>query len=250
MYLKYLNKGTFMKYFELTCTAYLKNDIHFKESFEKLAKYISFSMAQDEQLKATHESKGFKHYNFGGLFPIEKEKIYKKGSNYTFTIRSIDENLINILSHELRSNIDNPDILVVEATKKIVKQFFINELYSATPVIITVENGFHWTMEKDGDILKLQRQLHDNLEKKYQDFYAEELTSIQNFIQLLEIKNQKPQTIQITKNGKKIRFFGNKFKIVPHEDEISQKLAFLALGCGLGEKNSFGGGFCLGGGKK
>ena len=29
-------------------------------------------------------------------------------------------------------------------------------------------------------------------------------------------------------------------------DEVSKKLAFVALACGLGEKNSFGGGFCLG----
>jgi hypothetical protein len=65
-----------MKYFELTCTAYLKKDIDFKESFEILSKYISFSMAGDEQLKATHNSRGFKYYNFGGLFPIEKEKVY------------------------------------------------------------------------------------------------------------------------------------------------------------------------------
>jgi len=234
-----------MKYFELTCTAYLKKDINFKESFEILAKYISFSMAQDKQLKTTHEAKGFKHYTFGGLFPIEKERVYKKGSTYSFTLRSIDENLIEILSKELRKNINNPNLHIVETNKKRVNQFFINELYSATPVIITVEDGFYWTMEKDGDILKLQRQLHDNLEKKYFDFYGEKIKAKQNFIQLLEIKNQVPQTIQITKDGKKIRFFGNKFKIVPHEDEVSQKLAFLALGCGLGEKNSFGGGFCL-----
>jgi CRISPR-associated endoribonuclease Cas6 len=90
-----------MKYFELTCTAYLKKDINFKESFEILAKYISFSMAQDKQLKTTHEAKGFKHYTFGGLFPIEEERVYKKGSTYSFILRSIDENLIEILSKEL-----------------------------------------------------------------------------------------------------------------------------------------------------
>ncbi len=234
-----------MQYFELTCTAYLKNDIPFKESFETLSKYISYSMAQDRELKVTHESKGFKHYCFGGLLPIEKERVYKKCSNYTFTIRSLDENLIDTLSKELRKNINNPNLLIVEAQKRGVKQFFVSELYSATPVIVTVENGFYWTMEKDGDILKLQKQLHDNLAKKYQDFYGEPIKSEQNFIQLLEIKNRVPQTIQITKNDKKIRFFGNKFRIVPHEDEVSQKLAFLALGCGLGEKSSFGGGFCL-----
>ncbi len=44
--------------------------------------------------------------------------------------------------------------------------------------------------------------------------------------------------------NKEVRLFGNKFKIIPNEDEVSQKLAFVALGAGLGEKNSFGGGFC------
>lgn len=43
----------------------------------------------------------------------------------------------------------------------------------------------------------------------------------------------------------RVRLFGNKFKIVPNEDEVSQKLAFVALACGLGEKQSYGGGFCL-----
>lgn len=235
-----------MKYFELKCTAYLKNDITFKESFETLSKYISYSMAQVEDLKKLHAKKGFKHYCFGGLFPIEAEKVYKKGNSYSFSIRSIDEQMIDSLSTELRKNIENPNLLIVETTKRVQKQFFVSELYSVTPVVVTGKNGFHWTMEKDGDILKLQKQLHDNLEKKYNDFYGEKLEGAQNFIQLLEIKNRVPQTIQITKNAKKIRFFGNKFKIIPNEDEVSQKLAFVALGAGLGEKNSFGGGFCLG----
>lgn len=67
-----------------------------------------------------------------------------------------------------------------------------------------------------------------------------------DIIQLLELKNKVPQNIIIYKDGKKIRFFGNKFRIVPNEDEVSQKLAFTALACGLGEKNSYGGGFCVG----
>ena len=91
---------------------------------------------------------------------------------------------------------------------------------------------------------------HDNLEKKYKSFFGEEIaldSAAQNFIQLLELKNRKPQTIKVKKDGGFIRFFGNKLRIVPNEDELSQKLAFTALACGLGEKNSYGGGFCLGG---
>jgi len=239
-----------LKYFELTCTAYLKKEIHFKESFELLSKYISFSMAQSEELKRLHRQKGYKNYSFGNFYPIEKEKVYKKGNTYQFKLRSPDESFIDTLSQTLRENINNPHFTTVEVSKRTVKQFFISELYSVTPVIITLENGMFWTMQQDGDILKLQQQLHDNLEKKYMDFYGKKLQSEQNFIQLLEVKNRQPQNIWLTKNGKSFRFFGNKFRIVPNEDDVSQKLAFLALSCGLGEKNSFGGGFCLAKGVK
>jgi len=213
-----------MKYFELTCTAYIKKEIGFKESFEIISKYISFSMAQNSELKRLHYQQGvYKHYTFGSFYPVEKEKIYKKGNTYQFTLRSPNKSFITILSQTLRENINNPYLLIVETSQKTIKQFFISELYSVTPVVATVERGIFWTLERDGDIIKLQRLLHDNLEKKYNDFYKEKLKPQQNFIQL-----------------------GNKFRIVPQEDEISQKLAFLALSCGFGEKNSFGGGFCVG----
>ena len=235
-----------MKYFELKCTAYLKKNIDFKDSFEILSKYISFSMAQVEELKELHNSRGYKFYNFGNFYPIEKAKIYKMGNSYEFTLRSPNEKLIEILSTTLRENINNPNFLVVTTQKKSIKQFFISELYSLTPVIISTQNKKFWTIDEDGDILKLQRQLQDNLEKKYQKFYNTKINSTQNFIQLLEIKNIHKQRIWTSKGDKSFCFFGNKFRIVPNEDEISQKIAFMALACGLGEKNSFGAGFCLG----
>lgn len=235
-----------MKYFELRCTTYLKKDIDFKNSFDILSKYISFSMSQTEELKTLHTQRGFKHYSFGNLYPPQKDKIYKKGNSYQFTLRSLDERFIDALAKTLRANINNPNLIIVETQKKAVNQFFISELYSVTPVIVSVENGFYWSIDKDGDILKLQKQLHDNLEKKYQGFYNEPIKGVQNFIQLLEIKNKYPQSIYITKDKRDVRLFGNKFRIVPNEDEVSQKLAFLALSCGLGEKQSYGSGFCLG----
>ena len=116
-----------MKYFELTCMAYLKKDIDFKESFETQAKYISFSMAQDEKLKTLHSKESFKYYVFGGLLPIEKDRVYKRGSTYKFTLRSIDEDFIDILSKNLRENINNPSLQVLQTQKKSINQFFITE---------------------------------------------------------------------------------------------------------------------------
>ncbi len=238
-----------MKYFELTCTAYLKKDIGFKDSFEIISKFISYSMMQLDELKRIHSSKGYKFYTFNNFYPIENNQVYKKGNTYKFKIRTINEKFTKI-TDALRSNINNPHFTAVEVHTKQVKQFFVSELYSITPVVSINSDGKYWTFDMDGDIVKLQKLLQDNLEKKYTNFYNQDIKPTQNFIQLLEIKNRKPQNIWINKNGKKFRFFGNKFKIIPNEDEVSQKLAFLALGCGLGEKNSFGGGFCLGKGLK
>jgi len=192
-----------MKYYELICTAYLKKEINFKESFEVISKYISYSMAQDVKLEKLHNSNRFKHYVFGGLLPIEKERVYHKGNTYTFTIRSVDESFVIRLSTLLRENINNPYLLIVETYKKIIKQFFISELYSATPVIVTTKEGRYWV--KEDDLMVLYKQLQDNLEKKYKHFYTKEIKSNQNFIQLFELKNHRLQTIQtnnLNNNGK------------------------------------------------
>lgn len=233
-----------MNYFELICKTYIKKDITFEQSFEVISKYISFCMAHNGFGKF-HEAKGYKYYTFGGFVPVEREKVYKQGQTYSFTFCTLDEKLAGALAKALRENVNNPNMLVLETQKKKISQFFITELYSATPVITTLENGRYWSVKENSNIVQLQKQLHDNLEKKYKSFFKEELHVNQNFIQLLEIKNKVPQSIITHKDEQAIRLFGNKFKIVPNEDELSQKLAFTALACGLGEKNSYGGGFLL-----
>ena len=71
-----------MQYYELICKAFIKKDVAFQKSFELLSKYISFSMYQEGESKV-HQKEGFKYYVFGGLLPIENEKVYKQG-NSTF----------------------------------------------------------------------------------------------------------------------------------------------------------------------
>ena len=215
------------------------------ESFDQLSKYINYSMCQNRYYKELHDKNRFKNYSFGNFYPVEKTRIYKNGNIYNFTIRSLDENFIDEMQKLLRENINHSHIQVLQTVKSKKKQFFVSELYTVTPAIVTTENGRFWTMQSDGDIIKLQKQLQDNLEKKYQKFYGEKIEAAQNFIQLLEIKNQKPQSIYFTKESKSIRLFGNKCKIVPNDDEVSQKLAFVALACGVGEKSSYGAGFVL-----
>lgn len=239
-----------MKQYELTCKAYIKKDINFKNSFETLAKYINYTIVQSEY-EDLHYKNRIKHYVFSGFRTNKSnDSIYKAGDTKEFQIRSLDEKFITDLAINLRKNINNPNFLIIQTTKRVIEQFFITELYSATPIIVSTSNSRFWTNQEPEGLSFLYNQLQNNLIKKYESFFDEKLNFDGNFIQLLEQKNEKPQNIQIEKNGKIIRFFGNKFKIIPNEDEISQKLAFTALSCGLGEKNSYGGGFCLGRGIK
>lgn len=249
-----------MKIFELKCIAWLKQDVSFEDSFDSISKFINYSICQKDEYRQKHNQNIFNNYCFGGFFPIEKEKLYKKGLTYHFTLRTIDEKFAMEVGNLFRTNINNPLFQIVQVERRDIKEFFISELYSVTPVVMSLKkenentHQLFWTLDKSGNIIELQNQLQDNLLKKYEEFLGEKLKPTQNFIQLLEVKNHKPQSIYFTttKNElqKKVRLLGNKFRIVPNEDEISQKLAFLSLGVGLGEKVSYGGGFMIGKGMR
>jgi CRISPR-associated endoribonuclease Cas6 len=103
-----------------------------------------------------------------------------------------------------------------------------------------MKNEKFWTFQKSGDLGVLLSALQDNLIRKYEMIYNEKLNPENNFIEYFQVKNNKPQTLFF----KGIKFFGWKLYIIPRSDEISQKLAFISLGSGLGHKNSsVGGGF-------
>lgn len=242
-----------MKIFELKCEAYIKSNISLINSYDILAKYINFCIAEDKKINQISKTKWMNNYCFGNLYPAEIDKIYKTGNVYKFIIRSLDEELIDELMMTLKSNESNIFLQVISTKKVEIEQFFINELYSATPVIVSDrrdENGrqLYWSLDYNGNIDSLQKRLQRNLEKKLKQFCSEEIEMEDNFIQEIELKNQKPQSIYFkrsAKDDKLVRLIGNKLKIIPNKDSLSQKLAFLSLAVGLGEKSSLGGGFCL-----
>lgn len=121
-----------MHYFELTCTAYLKRDIPFRESFETLSKYLSFCFMRNG-LEEVHTRFGYKNFVFGGLLPFAKDQLYRAGSTYTFALRSPDEALITALATVVRTNIDNPSLLVVQTTQKRVNAMMLSETLQRDP---------------------------------------------------------------------------------------------------------------------
>ncbi len=237
-----------MKYFELLSTVYIKESFDFKDSFEIISKYISFSLSKDDKYLKKHQLNEYKSYTFASFIDCKtkKPKKIKKGELLCFIIRTIDEELAKKLPKLLEQNSNNSYFRVVNVDKRVQKKFMIADLYTITPTIITInkEDGY-WSVSKNGDIILLTKRLHENLIKKYKQFYGE-IEENSSFIQRLEIKNKTPQFITMHKSGHKIKLFGNKFHIIPNDDDVSQKLAFLAMSIGLGEKNTLGGGFCVG----
>lgn len=223
--------------FELIVTTLLKEDLHYEDSLQLIGSFINKAMLQSEKLKALHERKGYKNYVFSNFYPFEKDKIYKSGRVYVFRLKSLDYRFLKDLK-EFLPIVKNSFIQILSSEYKQLPQKHIVDLYTVTPVVITVDNK-PFLPEDSLDVLC--NRLQANLEKKYKAFYGEELFT-ESFIQRIEFINRKP----IKTRYKGIRLLGNKFKITVKDDEKSQLLARVAIGAGIGEKNSaLGCGFCF-----
>lgn len=226
-----------MKYTELIVTALLKEDMHFQASREKIAQLINKSMLKDEKLKVFHKENRYKGYVFNNFYPIESDKIYKKGNIYIFKIRTIQEEFAIKMKKYIKAGSDSIQVLAVESVTK--KQRHIECLETVTPILITKTDKEPLINSKE--LMQMQKQLIDNLQKKYECF-VENTPATQSFIQRIEVKGAVP----LGTKYKGVTLLGHKIKLYVNDDEHSQNLAFLAEAVGLGEKNaSVGAGFCI-----
>ncbi|HDR5276726.1 MULTISPECIES: CRISPR-associated endoribonuclease Cas6 [Bacillus] len=223
--------------FELIITALLRDNIHYEDGLELIGGFINRAMLQNKKLKALHERKGYKNYVYSNFYPFEKDKIYKQDRVYIIRLKSLDYGFLKDIKESLPT-IKNYVIQCFALEIKQLPQKHIVDLYTVTPVVITVDNK-PFLPEDSLDILC--NRLQANLEKKYKAFYGEKLFT-ESFIQRIECINRKP----IKTNYKGIKLLGNKFKITVKDDKKSQMLARVAIGAGIGEKNSaLGCGFCF-----
>jgi len=238
--------GTSMKFYEIKINLVLHTPLHFQKSLEPLSKLIATALMRSPLQKLHLQKGGFKHYVLSNLIETSQDKIYPKRNNFFF-FRTPKKELAIAISSVLIGYKDNLfDVKNVQIREATFRR--ISSLITLNPFVMSfTKDGRvrNWTMYEDGDIFFLQNALHNNLVKKYEDLFGQKLDTKENFIEFFELKNQKPIVMHY-KGGK---IFGNKCYIVPKNDEVSQKLAALALTEGLGEKNSLGFGFCKGFGK-
>ncbi|WP_027400511.1 CRISPR-associated endoribonuclease Cas6 [Anaerovorax odorimutans] len=226
-----------MKFIELVVTVILKKDIYFADSGYVIGKNINKLMLLDKDLRELHVKKQYKNYVFNSFYPLEKDKLYKKGKAYVFKIRGLDDEFMKKV-HKYLKVLDSDDFDVISAAFEEIEQGNIRELYTLTPVIITIDDR-PWL--QNNDLHLFIDRLESNLEKKYKSFFNESIDIKGKLIENIRFKNKVPMSF----NYKNVKLLGNKISIDVKENIEAQKTAFLALAVGIGEKNSaVGAGFC------
>lgn len=224
-----------MKVFEILLKVYLMKDIEFKDAQTRIFKFIDTTLAQESNTLEFHYMNAFKNYCFNSFYPLEKDGLYKKGNFYTVTIRTIDRHLADYFNHKL-PNSYMPLIKGVESKLKVIPINKLKKMYSITPLVIKNDEGYWKNLISS---IEFEERIKVNLIKKYNSIYNTKINQDCKLYSSLEFKNKMP----VASKYKGKILLGDKISIDILDDDLSQKIAYMALGTGFGEMNARGFGF-------
>ncbi|TJX13725.1 CRISPR-associated endoribonuclease Cas6 [Tissierella creatinini] len=221
---------------EFSIKVFLFEEIDLKQIGEKLGSLLTEVLCQDEGWKERHYDKSYKGYCFNYLYPLAVDGKYKKGGVYDFQCRVIDRKVEKILDERLQTFCNkNFKVLIVKKIN-VNKNRIIEKVFTTTPLLLKNEDGY-W--RKNKDIEFFENRIKNNLIKKYK-FITEDQIVEPIIYNNLSIDNEKP----IGVNLKGITLLGDKVTLLLSQDDLSQKIAYYALGMGVGENNvTLGAGF-------
>lgn len=221
---------------ELTLKVFLLKDIQITESLEKISDLIDKCLAKDKKFLEFHKSNKFKNYTYNSFFPVERSsKVYKEGNIYSIKIRTIDEELASYFKKNL-GNECTEYIKSLTIQDKMISKRHIEKIYSITSVVIKTDNGY-WKGNLSLD--QFEKRLKENLIKKYNNYFNTKINEEFQLFNMISFDNVKP----ISCKYKSVSLLGDKLTLNIAENETAQRLAYLAIGTGLGEMNSRGYGF-------
>ena len=223
------------KTIELQVKVYLLKDIKLEDTSQQICKIIDNSLINSEIYDKFHNENKFKNYSFNMLYPLEKDKVYKKENIYTFIIRTVDNELSEYFMKELKNQYTD-EIKVLTLNKKIIPIKHIESIHTITPIVAKFDNGY-WKQHSTIDVL--EKRITENLIKKYNDFHNEKIAEDFELFTAMSIVNKKP----ISTKYKNISILGDKINFRVADNEKAQEIINFALGTGIGEMNSRGLGF-------
>lgn len=224
-----------MKVFEIYLKVYLLEDIYLEDVQNEILRLIDITLGKTEKTLSIHKKNEFKNYCFNSFYPLEKDRVYKEGNIYTITIRTIDKYLASYFTKRLPLGY-TPKIRGLKAEYKVLPFRKIKKIYSITPVVQKNDEGY-WRGILPQE--EFEVRLKTNLIKKYNNYFEENINEDFKLYDFLEIINKKP--ISNLFKGRKL--LGDKVSIEVSDNEEAQKLAYMALGVGLGEMNARGFGY-------
>ena len=225
-----------IKVYEIRLKVYLLKDIPVAKVMGVEAKFIDSAMAKDAKWLEYHEKNCLKNYCWGGLYPIEKDKMYKKDKIYTITIRTADVELAKYFSKELRNHY-TADIKGLTLEKRILPSKMISEVYTLSPLVVKTNAGY-WRDQIS--LEEYERLLLENIVKKYNQYMGEKMDEDFQLYTSLTFMNRKPVKVEY----KGIHLLGDKLNLKISDDIRAQTLAYFLLGTGLGPMNTRGLGYC------
>ena len=224
-----------MQVYQIRIKLYMLTDVALNRIQTNLTAFIDKGFLENEELLQMHEENKFKNYCYDLPYPIEKDKIYKKGKIYTVTIRTIDPRLAKYFQ-EVCVNSYTDEVKGLTSEIRIIPKKVIDSIYTLTPVILKDDKGY-W--RKHMQLAEFENQLKVNLIKKWNAFTGEKLSEDFNLYTLLEFLNETPVPMEY----KSRKLLGDKIRLQIADNETAQKLAYMALGTGLLSMNSRGAGY-------
>lgn len=224
-----------MQVYQIRIKLYMLTDVVLNRIQTNLTAFIDKGFLENKELLQMHEENRFKNYCYDLPYPVEKDKIYKKGKIYTVTVRTIDPKLAKYFQ-EVCVNSYTDEVKGLTSEIRIIPKKVIDSLYTLTPVILKDDKGY-W--RKHMQLAEFENQLKVNLVKKWNTFTGEKLSEDFSLYMLLEFLNETPVPMEY----KSIKLLGDKIRLQIADNETAQKLAYMALGTGLLSMNSRGAGY-------
>lgn len=200
-----------------------------------VTEFLDSGLAVNPQFAELHKQNRYKYYCYDSLYPIEKEKVYKKDQIYTLTIRTLDANLAKYFS-ECVVNTYTDKLKGLTAQVRIIPKKHIDVMYTLTPAILKCDSGY-WKDEMT--VEQYEERLKVNLIKKWNELHGEKIQEDFELFTGVEFLSKCPVASQY----KGIKLLGDKIRVHVADNEMAQKLAYMALGSGVLEMNSRGFGF-------
>lgn len=220
--------------FEIKIKLFLLKNVFLEEALREITYFID-SFLIKENLTKFHEENKFKNYCFNGLYPIEKDKVYKEDNIYTLTIRTIDKNLAQLFNFELANHYTDK-IKALKSDIRIIPKKHIQKIYSITPAVLKNSNGY-W--KGNMSLSNFEKRVKENLIKKYNNIYEEKINEDFQLYTSIQFDNKVPIAVKY----KNVSLLGDKITLEISDDSRAQTLAYLALGTGLLEMNARGLGY-------